>query len=430
MITDLTKISKEERSILYLQSTYFIIHFHRSLRYRGVFNNLSPLFPNSGKELWCIITNTARALKHRAVGMQIPRSFTPYKDNPQGISHSRMVCLLDSLEKEGYFDFYRGGLLGMNEEDKMPSIYVPTKQYLSLWSGVDVSKEKSENPLLQVRDRVTKENLNLNRRAGVAEIKQLVKAYNDVLEQTEISVRGVVLPTQQYKRVFTEDLLRGGRWYNLSGCIQTMPKEDRPFIKINGEHTVELDYKALHPSILYDKLEIETGKRIAVVDPYCVDLEGLFHVAVHKEQHNPARNLVKQVLLKALNAKDERVAYGTITQDWYEEYKKGESGAFYGLHAAKGTGAFPVKELCNRVMQAHKPIKDAFFSDVGLLLQRTDSDMIGRVLQRFTDIGVCILSWHDSIVVSEKHEQMAKAQMVLAYKDVVGSDNHCVIERK
>ena len=149
MITDLTKMSKEERSVLYLQSTYFNLHFNRSSRYRGVFNNLSPLFHNRDRELWCIITNTARALKHRAVGMQIPRSFTPYKDNPQGISHSRMVCLLDSLEKEGYFDFYRGGLLGMNEEDKMPSIYVPTKQYLSLWSGIDVSKEKSENPLLQ-----------------------------------------------------------------------------------------------------------------------------------------------------------------------------------------------------------------------------------------------------------------------------------------
>ena len=430
MFIDLLKMREEERTGLYLQSTYFNIHFNRTRKYRSVFTALSALSHKKDNELWCVITNTARAIKHGAKGMQIPRSYPAYNNNVQRIVHGNMCVLLDQMEANGYLCYYRGGLVGMSKENKLPSIYTFTNKYLSLWEGVDVSKEKSDNPLLQVRDRITKENLSLNRRTGVAEIKHLVQAYNVLLENTEISVKGVVLPTQQYKRVFTEDLLRGGRWYNLSGCIQTMPKKDRPFITINGEPTVELDYKALHPSILYDKIEKETGMCIDVGDPYGVSLEGVFNVVVQKEQHSPARNLVKQVLLKALNAKDAKAAYGTITQDWYEEYKKGEEGAFYGLSVSQGTGAFPVKDLCDRVMQAHSPIKHAFFSDVGLLLQRTDSDIMGLVLKRFTEIGVCALGWHDSVVVPEKYEQMAKAQMLSAYKEIVGSDNHCFVERK
>ena len=126
---------EKERNLLYLQSTYFNLHFNRSRRYRCIFDSLSSLFPKKDKELWCVITNTARALKHKAKGMQIPRSFPPYKANPQGLSHKNMVLLLDRLEIEGYLDFYKGGLVGMKEEDKLPSIYTPTTKYLSLWEG-------------------------------------------------------------------------------------------------------------------------------------------------------------------------------------------------------------------------------------------------------------------------------------------------------
>lgn len=431
MIIEIKGLSEEEKVRLNLSSTYFSVYYNRSRRYQHVYDALSPLAPKSVKEIWCLITNTARALKSRAEGIKIPRHHSAFRDNKQGIRHSQFVILLDKLEQEGYLNYYRGGLINMDVEERQLSIYIPTPKYLALWEGVDVSKEKIEYSFLQVRDRFTKELLSTRRRKGAADIAKMLQEYNAFLETVDIAVNGVSLPSQQYARIFTENMERGGRYYNLSGSVQTMPSSYRKTITINGEATAELDFKALHPSILYEQVEKVIGKPVDMEDPYNIDLTGLFKIDESVELpvgHNPARNLVKQVLLKGLNARDAKATYGTLVSSWIDEHKKGVEGAFYGLVPC--TPTFPAKALCERVVAAHPLIKEAFFSDVGLLLMKIDSDIITKVLRSFMDIGVCALSWHDSVVVPEKYVDMAYAQMLKAYKEVVGGANHCRIERE
>ena len=98
MFIDLLKMMEEERTSLYLQSTYFNIHFNRTRKYRSVFTALSALFHKKDNELWCLITNTARAIKHGAKGMQIPRSYPAYNNNVQRIVHGNMCVLLAPKE--------------------------------------------------------------------------------------------------------------------------------------------------------------------------------------------------------------------------------------------------------------------------------------------------------------------------------------------
>lgn len=433
MIKDLVKMEVSEVDSLLLQATHFNLSFNRSTKYRSVFDSLQTVCNGSVKELWTFITNTARALKCRATALSIPKQFAPYKDNKQGISHSKMVLLLDVLEREGYVDYYRGGLLNMDDADKVQSIYVLKKKYLDLWEGVDVSKEKDSYQFVQIRDKLTKEALSLSGRNGVKEMKDILARYNTLLETTSFYVGGVLVPVQQYSRVFSGSLEEGGRYYNTCGGIQTMKSESRGSLLIDGHPTVELDFKALHPSILYDRAH-QCGAITPSTDPYNISLDGIFTVdyaaVEHVNGHNPARNLVKKVLLKALNAADLKAACGSVVEDWYAEHRKGDKGAFYGLQIVNPRGRFPAKELCNRVKDAHPLIAEAFFSGIGLLLQRVDSDIITRVLNSFMDIGVPVLSWHDSCVVSEQYAEMLHAQMLKAYTEVVGSCLHCRIEKK
>ena len=71
MITEIKDMDVDERLWLNLLSTYFNIHYNKSVKYRGIHKELINLFPKCEDELWCLITNIARMLKHRANGLRI-----------------------------------------------------------------------------------------------------------------------------------------------------------------------------------------------------------------------------------------------------------------------------------------------------------------------------------------------------------------------
>ena len=432
MIKDLKDLNEEERLWLNLLSTYFNIHYNKSVKYRGIHRALLPMFPKCENELWCLITNLARMLKHRASGLRIPRRFNSYKGNKQRLHHANILTALDTLEAEGYLHFYRGGLIGMKESGEQTSIYIPTNKMLVLWKGIDVSSEKDEVVAVQIRDRLIKENVSTKGHAGVADMQQFVTKYNALLSNTNICVLGSPVPVQQYSRIFSGNTSRGGRYYNSAGGVQTMPSVLRKHITINGEDTVELDFKALHPNILYEYTEQELGVILEMDDPYDIDCSDIVTTnwSVVKDGNNPLRSLLKQIMLRALNARNLTATIPAVTNSWYEEQKKGVDSMYNGLTFLNKDDKFPAKALCMRVAEHHIAIKDSFFSDVGLLLQRVDSDIMTVVLQEFTDIGVCALSEHDSVIIPVTYADIAEESMYKAYKQVVGSANHCKIERK
>ena len=75
------------------------------------------------------------------------------------------------------------------------------------------------------------------------------------------------LSAKYLTRIFNNSSLeQGGRFYR--GWWQNIPKEFRPLICINGDFTTEMDYSAIHPSLLY-ALE---GKEMPYEDPYVCGL--------------------------------------------------------------------------------------------------------------------------------------------------------------
>lgn len=351
-----------------------------------------------------------------------------------------MVFMLDKLTEEGYLVFYKGGLLGMNKEDRLLSVYVFTEKWLALWAGVNVSKEKETFSGVQVRDRLTKQEVSTSRKGSVKDFHAFMDSYNEALVDTQICIGDKLLPVQQYVRIFSDNLSSGGRLYNKSGSIQTMPSALRKTISINGSKTTELDFKALHPNMLYEQLAQVTGKPIKISDPYWVSSkmfsvdkkmveEYIQHHCVDK--HDPVRNLMKQVMLRCLNSDSIKAAASSVTMLWYQEANKGIEGDFYGLVVQPSkNNTFPAKAVCEIIVDANDPIRAAFFTDVGIVLQRKDSEIIVEVLTKLLEIGSIGLSEHDSIVVEEKHKYVVNVWMEQAYKAVMGNSIYCKIEEK
>lgn len=180
----------------------------------------------------------------------------------------------------------------------------------------------------------------------------------------------------------------GGRAYG--ALHQSIPKHLRPYIHIDGEPTVELDYSAFHILMLYHMEGIDYQH-----DPYVV-CEGA-----------ELRAIYKAVGLVAINAKDERSAYGAIRNELRDR----------GLPLPAREK--PLVSLVNTFREAHGPIAKYLFSDIGLTLQNKDSDIMNAILSSLMDREILGLSVYDSVIVQARHRDTLHETMVREYQDAM-----------
>lgn len=456
-MTEIYRLTKEERENILATTTHFNLHYNTTKTYKCVYDVLHSTTSYSRsvyKEVWCVVTNVARAISYRAKGLSIPRDKHAYTGNLQGIGYKRMMAVLEHLVQNDYLVEYLGGYCG---DKKYTSVYVFTPKLLSLWEGVDTTKEIEYHPCVVLKDRESKTHLSTRGVKGAGKIRVFMEDYNTFIRPTTLCKDGVVLPTQHYFRSFLDNLETGGRFYNSSGGIQTMPQKERSKLTINNEATVELDFKAMHPSILYD-LEWQQDEECiegwieqffgGVYDPYKVDVSNYLKVdpelvESYKKHHNlvkydPARNLVKYAIMVGLNADSHNGMCAAVTRKLYGEAKEWEDIDnpdldFFGVVLPpkyKGVVQFPSSDFCNICKLANSPIKHHFTTDIGVKLQWIDSEIMAKVLNTLMLDGVAGFSVHDSVIVPESAAERAEYLMRTAYESVVGSSRFCIIERK
>ncbi|MBY5743530.1 hypothetical protein HFO28_07975 [Rhizobium leguminosarum] len=190
-------------------------------------------------------------------------------------------------------------------------------------------------------------------------------------------------------RIFNKTFNRGGRFYALGGSWQSMSKDARKQIRIGGEPVVEIDYKTLHPALLY----AQAG---AKMPDDCYQMNGW------------PRPLVKVALLILVNAKKEHEARAAIARhDHMALLTRPGSQEAYSL----------ASDLMAAIKARHVGIADAFHSDRGAELMRLDSDLAETVMHVMLLAGVVVLPVHDSFLVQESKAEMLEDVMLrVAYE--------------
>lgn len=203
--------------------------------------------------------------------------------------------------------------------------------------------------------------------------------YNYLLRQTDIGTEGIELrykydPTQiTVKRIFNGES-GGGRFY--CGFWQTMPKEDRKKLTINGEEVCELDYSAHHATIAYALKGIQVNE-----DPYII--EGC------------DRNEVKKAFMVLFNCESRQHTINTMRSEFH--IKNAES-------------------LLQKIEQKHDVISKSFYNPgFGLHLQNIDSWIAERIINHFTEKSIVCLPVHDSFILAKKHEEELQQLMEGAF---------------
>lgn len=220
---------------------------------------------------------------------------------------------------------------------------------------------------------------------------------NDLLEGTDIATFRPANPLADFDDKYSgqkTDLYRvfnnrsfdqGGRFYG--GWWQHAKKHLRRCITIDGQPTVEADFKGLHPAILFAM----NGLTIPP-DPYAL-VPGV-------AENDILRPFAKTTFLALLNAG----SGGT------KEPRDFDSTA-HGMTA---------KAFQQLVRDAFPMLPGIFGTGIGLHLQREDSDMAESIMLHFAERHVPVLPVHDSFIIAAQHRYELVRVMQAVFHDRYG----------
>lgn len=211
-----------------------------------------------------------------------------------------------------------------------------------------------------------------------------------------------LLPTHLV-RIFNNDFEHGGRFYrgvesNMKKIHEVVNGEEvitplRKFLAINGRPTIEYDYKAMHPRLLYHLKGIDYK-----ADPYLIG-------------HNCSkqlRKIYKVVGMVCINSESEVKAVDSIQRELQDSNLT--------RYLPDNTDATR-KKLIQSFTRHNKKIQDYFFTGYGIKLQKIDSDIAQAIIMHFARKGVLVLVIHDSFVIDEKYKQELKKKMKEFYEE-------------
>ncbi len=354
-------------------------------------------------------------------------------DTGRKVSYTAFKEVLQWLCETGLTELELGGVKSWKKSNRpsggevMPDVVLPT--YLTMSKLIedkiracypDLSTLPTVPDVIQIRD----ENKQVIEKPLGYQQKKLVKMldkYNKYSRKFIITVLEDSFDIQLRKVYNNASFAAGGRSYVIGEGNKIMARTFRKKIKINGEDTVEIDFKSLHPSLIAEICDVTLPDGF---DPYGIEMDGYDKQALRK--------ICKIAFLCMFNAKDFNQALAAVTHELRS--LKDEETEQHLPTQWKAEGKVPpvieVKLILQNLAEHNMYAADWMFSGRGVNLQNIDSQIMDLIIQQFMDVDEFVLPVHDSIIVQQRLQGFGENSMRVAYKQVLGSDNNCRLEVK
>ncbi len=215
-------------------------------------------------------------------------------------------------------------------------------------------------------------------------MRERLVAYNQFMAGVTLEYDGAVIPIGPTRRIFNGSWDQGGRFYG--GFWQSLSKDKRSTIKLNGEPVIELDYGSLHTHLLYCRTN-------ATPEGDLYDLPGV------------SRKVAKRAVLLMIGSRRRSNVIRNLESFIRAEYPKSDLEA---------------KAVTTALEDRHKPLENLWYNGRGLDLQHQDSLICGRILTTLTAMGIPCLSLYDSFIVPERYEECLRGLMVACFREITG----------
>ena len=344
--------------------------------------------------------------------------------NGQGIPR-KIVDVVDALKQARYLRYEPGQSKKAGDSKDQRSRIQPTKNLKDLFKKLVLSPNEIETHRKQetivLRDNAGVPIKEYEDTASSIQMRKVVESYNEMMLKHHVDVASLRKPIFMRERTnekgeVTKEVIpigphhmftyrvfsRGdtkfrkhGRWYG--GFWQRLPKKRidlRRDIYIDGEPTDEIDFSGLHPTLL----ALEHGK-VLQGDKYDLGRQVLGSVAYARQ-----RNIVKELVLIAINAKSKADAYS----------------AYNGQNSDQSLKHAELDQLLAAFIEKYPFLKGELCSDKGITLMYTDSQITEAVIKRFIEADKPILPIHDSYIVKQSDRNFLKLIMKDACNEVLG----------
>jgi hypothetical protein len=255
-------------------------------------------------------------------------------------------------------------------------------------------------------------------------MREELRAYNELIASSFVDIRTLEQPVLEITgsdgvtrsiwldgdacrthRVFGRSSWEiNGRFYG--GWWQSISSKLRSQICIDNEPTIEVDFQGLHIAMLYAK----AGQDMTH-DPYQPAVDSF-----SADQAAPLRSLTKDLVLKAINAKDKSSAYNSFRSEYPSDH--------VGRHMTNAE----LDRLMDAFLRRNPCLRDYLFDDQGIRLMYADAQITERVHRHFTQKGIPVLSVHDSYIIDIQHVDELRQVMAEASEEVVGRPLRCGVD--
>lgn len=371
-----------------------------------------------------------------------------YLNKPNWMRHGGLARTIEMLVKVGLFHRITGKKMPVGyEERSWVSSYLPTQSLIALADEVGVSAELiqstyPDDKLIQLYepkpdkyfDRVKGELFQPRRgppidfepTAQTMQWTDALKAINLHYSEQDISIGAGGFKLKkwlsdynaspdregtpyQLPETFQSDLYRvfnngrkddprfddGGRLFG--GWWMYIPEELRKSIHINGHSTIELDYKACHPRMLYHMRGIEPPGYVYTL-PEIRDYE--HRTGKEPGTYRPAVKWLMQVLING----------------------RGRPEATERPDDLLFPPDISIPDLATIIEARHHRIAKAFRTGAGLQLMRLESDIALEVISSAMQEGWTVLSVHDSFITTLDRKERLSELMIESYFKRLGRE--------
>lgn len=234
------------------------------------------------------------------------------------------------------------------------------------------------------------------------------KSYNKFSLDNEVMVGDKRYYVQAY-RVYNTSFNRGGRGFmNGRDNVQSLSKEKRRGVHINGMSCMCFDYVGFEPTLLYTMAQ----EVMPFDDPYLV--------CIPEYDQTLLRKIGKGFFLRMLNCNTKEEAYKAC-----REFIKDEVNVQLCYDKNKiPEPRIDVKGIMEMLEHLHYLVKDKLYGGFGSELQYAGSLINDYLLDYFMQRGILVIQVHDAFIVEKEHESALEQCMKRAFEDVLGfSDN-------